>query len=172
MATVDDALDGGADINLPDGAGNTALYAAAVYSLTEDDGVRMIDHLIARGATVDSPNVREGLARAVSADDLEIVRALLRNGVDPNVLDERKHPILHDAISFSRGPTMPVALLLAAGANPNQQDFLGWRALQPAILKDSPPLVIAQFLSLTAPQLTTKRHATHPRPAMSRFSAA
>ena len=92
---VEQLLKAGADPNLADEAGSTALHAAACHP----------------GST--------------PLDRHDVMTALLKAGADPNARDHRGHTPLHDAAMIPRETSGPVRLLLDAGADPAARDELG-----------------------------------------------
>ncbi|XP_054155118.1 ankyrin repeat domain-containing protein 54-like [Oppia nitens] len=63
------------------------------------------------------------LRRSANCNDIETVRRLLDEGIDPVSCDERSRTALHFAAC--KGNTQIAQLLLEKGANPNQKDAIG-----------------------------------------------
>jgi len=70
---------------------------------------------------------------AASVGDLERVRELLEEGIDPNARDAHGETPLHKAAS--EGHVHVARLLLEHGANPNARDEVGWTPLHWAAYK-------------------------------------
>jgi ankyrin repeat protein len=116
-------LDRGADPNLSNSSGSTAL----MLSVTEIAKVRL---LIDRGANVNIASTRGRTAlllAAMSDRSVEIVRALLAAGADPKVEDAGKTTALHAASLGDDVET--VRLLLDARLDVNARDFPGFTPL-------------------------------------------
>ena len=143
---VDMLLQSGARVDIADSAGLAPLHLVArggniyshkLYSKSEknDRRIKITRSLLDAGA---SPNIADGtglrpLWYAVSYDHLEIVNALLENGLDLNLTNESsKRTILHEAVSSSATETGAIILaLLEHGADPLAIDDHGitaWHA--------------------------------------------
>lgn len=111
-AIVTSLLSSGADPNLPDGYGKTALMGAALMALDE-----VAEHLLEAGASVDVKD-RQGrtcLHYAVMGGRISIVQLLLAHGESPNAADENGDMALH--LAAEAGNHAMVCWLLEAGAN-------------------------------------------------------
>jgi ankyrin repeat protein len=110
-------LDHGADPNLTNSAGSTALMLAT----TEIAKVRT---LVARGANVNLVTARGRTAlflAAMSDRSADIVRLLISAGADVKVVDGMKMTVLHSAALGNDADT--VRVLLDAGLDANARDF-------------------------------------------------
>ncbi|HLJ49807.1 MAG TPA: ankyrin repeat domain-containing protein [Bryobacteraceae bacterium] len=143
VATMRLLLDHGADPNVPNAAGATALFYAAADA-------EKATLLISRGAKVDvqsGPGATPLLIASSAEGNAALVRLMLAKGARVNVPD-RIHGI--PALLSGGGGTYPIIaaarlqnsetlrVLLAAGADPNAKDANGATALSDAILYDNP----------------------------------
>lgn len=113
-AVVRRMLDGGAGVDVPNGAGMTPLMYAA-----REGNVGRAALLVARGANVNHRDARRWtpLRFAASAGSAPIVELLVAGGANPDVLDESGRTPLHYAASA--GGVDVARALLDAGADPN-----------------------------------------------------
>ncbi len=116
-------LANGADPNTSDRFGNTPLTIAAHFGRT--DAAKL---LLKNGAAVNGIAGRmPPLHCAVNSEHPETVVCLLTKGADPNAAD--KYGTTPLAIAANNGNAILARLLLAAGANVEQEDGRGWRPL-------------------------------------------
>ena len=169
LAEIERLLAAGADINLQDEDGWTALHWAALNRYSN-----IVTHLLAAGADTDLRN-SDGLTaaqrarkrghhdivkiieqaapsgseliNAVRDNDQAEVERLLAAGALPNMHDENRKTALQWAALY--GYPSIVAQLLAAGANANSQSEYGWTALLSAAIW-APADVSAQLLAAGA----------------------
>jgi ankyrin repeat protein len=119
----------GADVNVRDTGGNTALMYAAARHLTG-----MIQILMKKGADINAENkagktALMNTAGAIdSVDDPDTVQAVLDNGANPNQFDHEGYTALMYAAQ--EGLNGAVRVLLAAGANARKVNKQGKTALQ------------------------------------------
>jgi ankyrin repeat protein len=116
-------LDRGADPNLSNSAGSTALMLSA----TEIVKLRLLKD---RGARVNAASARGRTAlflAAMSDRSVDIVRLLISAGADPSVVDGMKMTVLHAAALGNDAET--VRLLIEAGLDVNATDFQGFTPL-------------------------------------------
>ncbi|MEK6373849.1 MAG: ankyrin repeat domain-containing protein [Acidobacteriota bacterium] len=113
-------IEGGADVALKDkDSGESPLHMAAKKGLAE-----AVDLLIAAKAEVNEPNGSgwTALYLAVAERHVDVVDRLLRAGADPNsevpFPPDENTPVARAA---SKGPPEMLALLLAAGGDPNRR---------------------------------------------------
>jgi len=92
---IEQLLKHGANPNLVDDNGATALHAAV------------------------------GSPETTTSDRYDVLVALLKAGADPNARNKRGETPLHDAATIPRQTSTPVRLLLDAGADPAARDELG-----------------------------------------------
>ena len=125
------AIDDGADVNVQDEYGLTALMQASNYGKGYTEIVKLLlDH----GADVNmTSNGDTALMFASTNDHTEIVRILLDHGADINVQDKYGQTALMQASGEECGHTEIVKLLLDHGADINVQDEYGQTALMNAI---------------------------------------
>ncbi len=103
VAAMKRFVSGDFDPSQPDGAGNTALHAAA-----EAGAIEAADYLLNRGISIDVPGAAERtpLMAAVVSDQTAMVAWLLRQGADPRAKDhEGFSPLL---LAVREGKTGPV----------------------------------------------------------------
>ncbi|WP_422450001.1 ankyrin repeat domain-containing protein [Endozoicomonas sp. ALB091] len=180
LLAVNTLLGEGADPNIPDNEGSTALDHAVFNERTN-----MVDDLLAHGANPDTPGDTSScgwsnsLCMALSkqyTDD--IVDMLLAYGANPNKAGIKGDPPLHMAIEKSNASC--VDMLLAHGANPNIRNQSGQTALQIAVVAGSPPRIIGALrepfkpgslkvcarncirATLMRPQMTQKKKRAKP----------
>jgi ankyrin repeat protein len=100
-----------ADVNVRDGAGNTALHLAAL-----NHDLAAVDALLAAGAEADARNSAEATPLLYGAGHAGVVRALLARGANPNAASKLKVTPLMAAVAPPE--SFEVArLLLEAGAD-------------------------------------------------------
>ena len=126
-------LDKGANINIADDGGTTALIEAA-----DEDGPQytaIVKLLIARGADIHADN-DAAILRAARGAAPEVVRLLLSKGAPVNARskDYYNSTVLMEATSG--GSTQTVEMLLAAGADVKATDDKGETALMKAATLD------------------------------------
>ena len=111
---IRELLDRGANPNIKDDYGTTALMVASIK-----DRVEIVELLLNRGAVPDIQDDDGDTALTLASEfgRTEIVRLLLDRGADPNIRDRYGNTALIKA-SY-RGHTEIVRLLLDHGANPN-----------------------------------------------------
>jgi len=117
-------LAAGANPNMPDDFGNTALIIAIV---SPDDNITKM--LLAAGANPNQTN-KQGLTPltfAAQRGDSFKTRLLLTAGADPNKSNNFGETPLKSAISVESA--LVVQMLLAAGADPNLTDYQGWKPI-------------------------------------------
>ena len=132
-------LDSGADSNIRNSYGYTALQMATQVGHTE-----IVRLLLDNGA---DPNIRDkdlvnediALITASRRGDTEIVRLLLENGADPNIRENDGETAL--IMASMRGRFQIVRLLLVNGANPNIRDNDGYTALSLALSREYTSIV-------------------------------
>jgi ankyrin repeat protein len=151
--TVALMLEEGADPNVKDGRGDTALGLAA--TIGEVETMRL---LLAKGADAAAANNRgeRPIILATKSKRAEAVSLLLQEGVDANVANTsfstvRNGPIamikltlLHRAAAF--GPVQMVRDLLKAGADVNARDGRSLTALHFAVATEYPSEQICETL--------------------------
>jgi ankyrin repeat protein len=136
---VEDLLDRGTNPAATDRFGETALHRVADLRCADGPrAARVATLLIERGAAVDARNrdMVTPLHQAVRARNLAVVEVLLDHGANLNAADKRGSTPLHRASSSTGASgtagidSAPfVELLLARGADPEQKDRRGRRAL-------------------------------------------
>ncbi len=140
LSGIDTLIVAGADRHAVDGAGNTALHAAAGHAFGSGDGVlarSLLLNLLGSGADIDVVNgagltplhVACGAAAATRANGVGIDAALdvlLSRTHRVSDIDARGCAPLHYAAAH--GQLGAVRRLLARGADPTRRDHGGWRA--------------------------------------------
>jgi ankyrin repeat protein len=129
IATVEDMLVEGADINQRGKNGRTALMAAASRGHKE-----MVQLLLAHGADVNaqSEGGSTALRSAASGNDCDIMRILLDEGADVDAKGSSGWTAL--IVAARNRCVEAVELLLEAGADVNARNNDGWTALMFATL--------------------------------------
>ncbi|KAL7860418.1 hypothetical protein AOLI_G00167670 [Acnodon oligacanthus] len=79
------------------------------------------------------------LREAANGNDIDIVRRLLQDGIDPCAADDKGRTALH--FSSCNGNESIVQLLLSYGADPNQRDSLGNTPLHLAACTNHVPVI-------------------------------
>ncbi len=146
LSVVEALLAGGANVKAINKDGMTALHGACHAGLTA-----VVKCLVAAGAIVNSVAPRSRgtgvgygatpLQRARGCQDaqrLEIVKFLLENGADVNVLDEFQDSAL--SLIASTEDVKSVAVLLDYGANPDQTGQDGDNALSLSVRRNNKAL--------------------------------
>ena len=127
-AEIQALIDAGADLDVQDERGETALHRAAAAGRIAD-----IRALVAAGAEVDAASRGGGLRALHFAiwrqAGLATVTALLEAGADVNARDSRGGTALHWAARIRQVEPAVVEALLAAGAEVHARDNLGQTAL-------------------------------------------
>lgn len=135
LAIVELLLDAGAPID----AADDTLHYTALMRAVSNKNIPLIDLLVARGADVDHQGANEdgntALLMALDPNwnevgDLDVVRALLRNGADPNRPNDAGWTPLMFAAHTPE--VKVVAALLAAGADPKAHRAGGIHAIDVA----------------------------------------
>jgi ankyrin repeat protein len=127
LRVADFLLDHGADVNLADGQGKTALYHAA-----EAGNKAMVELLLGRGADVNARDGRGQTALHLAAANgfQSVAEALLANHADVNARDQDQETPLH--LAARNGHAAMVTFLIAHQADLNAQDRIGWTPLSQA----------------------------------------
>ncbi len=117
-------LQAGANPNAAGGVAHVGFFTPLNMALNPRNKNRLevIDALIAGGAQLNPPAwfPESPLERAITGNDIEMIRALLKRGSDVNWEDSVGHTALVTAISLGEPNVEVVKLLLAAGADPNK----------------------------------------------------
>jgi uncharacterized protein len=152
LADVQDALNGGADVNAKDIFGWTALMRASYGGYTYGRYAEVVKLLLDKGANVNI-KTKEGITALMEASSggyAEVVKLLLDKGADVNIKTDEGITALMEASSggyskkeifgkaqtaaSERGCIEVIKLLLAKGANINVKNSKGETAL--VIAKD------------------------------------
>jgi ankyrin repeat protein len=127
--TVKSLIRAGADVNIPDAEGSTALSYAAHQNNTE-----MVDALLSAGTDINTPNEYGATPVYIAAAnaDAKLIEKLLMAGGDPNTgLLSGETPLM---VAAERGKFDAVKILLNYDADPNAQEHhAGQTALMWAI---------------------------------------
>ncbi|XP_076801547.1 ankyrin repeat and EF-hand domain-containing protein 1-like isoform X1 [Clavelina lepadiformis] len=124
---LDIVLAHGADVNNTAESAKPVLVTACEQSLENETMCLM---LLEKGAKADAVNKitgRSALSEACSSGSISVVRALLQNGANPNIMDKRKLVPLHFASQM--GSLDAVKSLVAYGADANCSEMDGNNAL-------------------------------------------
>eukprot|EP00961_Rhodomonas_salina_P282353 3815203-Rhodomonas_salina.1 len=119
-------LDMGADKNLKNRWGSTPLAEAI-----NNRQVLIIGLLCQWKAALGVENPAGLLCQAASTGDIEVVRRLVENNVDPNTDDYDGRSALH--IAAAEGQDKVTEYLLSQGADPNCEDRWGGKPLLDAV---------------------------------------
>ena len=137
-------LRNGADPNIADKRGNTALHAAI-----QRNNMELIEALLAAGARVDivSREIGTPLHQAANSGNVAVAELLIKRGADVNALDccNGVTP-LHVAVSMTSPSSVSMTtLLLAWGANPNARTNAGRTPLIEA--RNAPAPLVHELVS-------------------------
>eukprot|EP00854_Cymbomonas_tetramitiformis_P007276 gene7276-8665_t len=125
-AIVQILLEEGASINALDRWGNTPMKTAL------DKGFRQcVEVLRSAGGKVISKDPAGELCDAASSDNLDLMKLLIENGVDPSAADYDLRSALH--LASAEGHVKAVEYLLNVGVDPNITDRWGGRPLLDAL---------------------------------------
>ena len=156
-AQLKELLENGADIELRDGSGNTALICAAAGFTSA-----CLELLLQAGATVNVQN-KFGTTALINAvrehyGDIEKVSALLKAGADANVVDSKGHSLIYWAI-FGANEDVSLALI-QAGVDVNIVNEGGVSTLMQAIEKGYIPEIVEMLLNAGADTEYQNSHGT------------
>ena len=131
----------GADVNISDDQGNTALFHAAEAGLDE-----CVKHLINAGADVNNGKNRKEtpLSIAVNKGHLRVIELLTSAGSDVNSVDSYGNTPLMEAAGS--GKVQLIRTFLKLGAKINKTNTLGNNALKTHLVKCHPPCKTASVL--------------------------
>ncbi|HZS44637.1 MAG TPA: ankyrin repeat domain-containing protein [Blastocatellia bacterium] len=154
---VEELLTDGADVNIKDWRGDSAIIAAS-YS----KNLPVILKLIQLGA---NPNDRDSgnrtpLMYAASRGQLDIIKALIAAGADPNSQDTDGKTAL--GMSFFEENKEITKALLDAGANPNLKENDGEEALANFVLADDAEHLVPMLLEAGAKVNDSDNDGTTP----------
>lgn len=117
-------LKAGADPNAAGGVAHVGFYTPLILAMNRNNKNRLevIDALIAGGARLNPAATypESPLDAAINADDIEMIKELLKRGADVNWEDPNGHTALVTAITNGERTVEVVRLLLKAGADPNK----------------------------------------------------
>ena len=141
VAAIDALVKAGADVNVKDKKGRTALHAAA-----HSGKVEAIDVLLKAGADV---NAKDGkgwtpVFHAADSEQVAAIDALVKAGADVNVKDKKGRTALHAAAHS--GKVEAIGVLLKAGAEVNVKDKDGGTAL--SVARSSGVMAVIRALKL------------------------
>ncbi|KAJ6654098.1 hypothetical protein lerEdw1_007462, partial [Lerista edwardsae] len=128
-------LEHGADPNLVDASGNTALHLAASTSC-----ISLAQQLLEHDARIDAQN-KDGstpLIVAVTENNKEMLEFLLQNGANLHARDNAGRTPLLTAASYGKHDL--VKILLQSGADISHRDYSGWSAEDYADISGDPTL--------------------------------
>lgn len=131
---VEELFKHGANLNLVDRDGNTALHLFLNKPWDPSDRYRKesLEHLLLLPFEIGIQN-REGLSPLMMVVDSEVVRLLLSRGADPNLKDTQGDSLLHRLLKTNSYVQDTFEALLEAGADPSATDSHGWNVLMRAM---------------------------------------
>ncbi|KAF9625243.1 hypothetical protein IFM89_020829 [Coptis chinensis] len=100
----------GVDVNISDNFGNTPLFEAI-----KNGHDRVVSLLVKEGASLKIDNAGNFLCAAVARGDLDYLKRLLSNGIDPDSMDYSHQTPLH--VASADGLYLMAKLLIEAGAS-------------------------------------------------------
>lgn len=141
-------LNAGADANIKDNIGYTALFNAFLSNLEEDT----IKKIIESGGTINAvDNFGNNFLMTLLIDlnydikdesDMKVIRLLIDNGIDLNYKNKSGDSILHLVVeSFYKFNKQFIEYLVEKGADINITDNFGITPLILAVMKNNPSLV-------------------------------
>lgn len=133
MQALQCAIDAGAAIDTLQSEGVSLLYRAA-----QNEDVAIIRYLLQAGLASQVNELHLGktpLIKAIEAGNLQNVLALLEHGADPNLLHPMSRQTALQLACEFMFPPAAVSALIQAGADLNNEDAFGLRALHIAVIK-------------------------------------
>ena len=122
----------GADLHSTDLVGHSAVLRTILSPSTCHQGIEILDYLVSRGADLLHEDKRgcNGLHCAARAKRNDVIRWLLKHGLDVNATDHNGWSPLHWAVASMEQSADVTRLLLESGCDKSLEDKQGRTALQ------------------------------------------
>ncbi|KAL8420475.1 hypothetical protein RB594_003312 [Gaeumannomyces avenae] len=132
LSTLNKLVDLGADINTVDNGGHTVLdaFVHKLWSFTSPEGIAFFRKLVRSGADVKTVSLMKHPSAGAwwygrPVDDEPIIKAMIDEGLDINLADERGETILHAALRSRNVEVSMVEKYIRLGADPTVRTVSG-----------------------------------------------
>ncbi|KAL8330549.1 hypothetical protein RB593_001525 [Gaeumannomyces tritici] len=132
LSTLNKLVDLGADINTVDNGGHTVLdaFVHKLWSFTSPEGIAFFQKLVRSGADVKNVSLMKHPSAGAwwygrPVDDEPIIKAMIDEGLDINLADERGETILHAVLRSRNVEISMVEKYIRLGADPTVRTLSG-----------------------------------------------